>query len=331
MTLTPTSPHQTAEEAEAPPSIGTERTGSPTGPVIFVFVPLAALLIALPIAMTGVLPLTWLDLALAVVFYLVTAIGITVGFHRYFTHASFKTNGFMRWLLGAAGSLAIQGRISDWVGDHRKHHAFSDKDGDPHSPWRFGTRHGDVAKGLWFAHMGWFFSPSETDVSKYAPDILADPVTRSVSRWFPAFVVASLVGPAVLGGLITWSWMGALSAFFWAGLVRVALLHQVTWSINSLTHVFGKQPFRSRDESRNLAWLSVLSVGESWHNYHHADPTSARIGVLRNQVDVGAMTISTLERLRLIRDVRWPSQDRVEKRLKDPSNPPTLHRRIQSR
>lgn len=234
----------------------------------------------------------------------------------------------MRWLLAASGSIAIQGRVSDWVGDHRKHHAFSDRQGDPHSPWRFGTRHRDVAKGLWFAHMGWLFRPSETDVTKYAPDILKDPVTRSVSRWFPAFVVFSLVAPGLLGGLITWSWMGALSAFFWAGLVRIALLHQVTWGINSLCHVFGKQPFRSRDESRNVAWLSVLSVGESWHNYHHADPTSARIGVLRNQVDVGAVAISLMEKGRLVRDVRWPTEARVTGRLKQPDNLARLHRTI---
>lgn len=283
----------------------------------FVAIPLLAVLAAIPVAWGGWL--SWVDIALMVVFYAITATGITVGYHRYFTHGSFKVGRGMKIVLGIIGSMALQGSLDQWVADHRKHHKYSDEVGDPHSPWRFGTSTRAVAKGLYYAHVGWLFDESNTPISKYAPDIAADRDLRTISRWFPAVVITTLLLPALLGGLITWSWAGALTAFFWATLVRVALVHHVTWSINSICHVFGSRPFESRDQSTNVWWLAIPALGESWHSLHHAEPTSARHGVLKRQLDLSALMIRGLERTGLAHDVRWPKPERVVAKLKDPS------------
>ena len=283
---------------------------------VFVVVPLLAVIAAIPVAWGGFL--SWVDIALVVVFWTITALGITVGYHRYFTHGSFKANRAVKITLALMGSYALEGSLDQWVADHRKHHKFSDEVGDPHSPWRFGTSRKAVAKGLYYAHVGWFFDDENTSIEKYAPDIAADKDLRALSRYFPAIVVATLLLPALLGGLITWSWLGALTALFWAGFVRVALVHHVTWSINSICHVFGNRPFASRDLSSNVAWLAVPSFGESWHNFHHVDQTSARHGVLRGQLDLSALVIKGLEKTGLANDVRWPSPERIARKLKDP-------------
>lgn len=284
---------------------------------VFIVIPLVAVAAAIPVAWGGWL--TWVDVVLFVVFWAVSAMGITVGFHRYFTHGSFKTNRTIKIALAVMGSLAVEGGVDQWVADHRKHHKFSDDIGDPHSPWRFGTSRRAVLKGLWFAHVGWLYDVEQTSIPRYAPDIAADKDLQKVARFFPAIVLTTLLLPAVLGGLITWSWLGALTAFFWAGLIRIAFVHHVTWSINSICHVYGTSPFASRDRSTNVWWLAVPSFGESWHNLHHVDPTSARHGVLRGQVDLSATAIRLLERLRLATDVRWPKPERIVARLKDPA------------
>jgi stearoyl-CoA desaturase (delta-9 desaturase) len=240
--------------------------------------------------------------------------GITVGFHRYFTHGSFKANKPLQVALAIAGSLAVEGPLVRWVADHRKHHRFSDKDGDPHSPWRYGETVPALMKGLFWAHMGWMFDAEQTPQQTYAPDLLKDRQLVWISRQFGLFTAVSLLIPPLVGGLWSWSWQGALTAFFWASLVRVALLHHVTWSINSICHAIGERPFKSRDRSGNVWWLAVLSCGESWHNLHHADPTSARHGVLRGQVDSSARIIRWFELAGWARDVRWPSPDRVAAR-----------------
>lgn len=297
--------------------------GQPWIVAVFLITPMLALPVAIPVLMQGWI--TWVDVALALVMYLITAFGITVGYHRHFTHGAFKAGPVMRGVLAVCGALALEGAVTDWVADHRKHHKYSDLPGDPHSPWRFGTDSKSVAKGLVFAHIGWLIRSNPTDVKRYAPDLLRDPVIATLSRHFPWFVLATLLVPAALGGLITWSWQGALTAFFWAGLVRITLVHQVTWSINSVCHVWGRQPFRSRDRSGNVAWLAVPSLGESWHNYHHADPTSARHGVLRHQLDPSAASIRALEKVGWVSDVRWPTGTRVRARLTDPGGTPPLH------
>jgi stearoyl-CoA desaturase (delta-9 desaturase) len=277
---------------------------------VFIVLPVLAIVAAVPIAWGGWLG--WSDVIITAVMYAFTGLGITVGFHRYFTHKSFKPNRGVKILLGVAGSMAIQGPIVRWVADHRKHHKFSDRDGDPHSPWRYGNTLPALMKGLFFAHMGWLFDTEQTSQRQYAPDLLKDKDIVRMSRAFPWFVLASLTLPLVLGGLITMSWQGALTAFFWASLVRVGMLHHVTWSINSICHAVGERPFKSRDKSGNVWWLAIPSFGESWHNLHHADPTCARHGVLRGQVDLSARTIWAFEKLGWVDAVRWPVKERIE-------------------
>ncbi len=275
----------------------------------FIVVPFAALVAAVPIAWGGWLG--WHDVVLALVMYAITGHGITVGFHRLFTHKSFKPNRAVRVALAVAGCMAIQGPVIRWVADHRKHHKFSDRDGDPHSPWRYGDSLPALAKGLVYAHIGWLFDPEQTPQRQYAPDLLKDRDIVRVSRTFPLWVAVSLLAPALIGGLWSMSVHGALTGFFWGSLVRVALLHHVTWSINSICHAVGERPFRSRDRSGNVWWLAIPSMGESWHNLHHADPTCARHGVLRGQLDTSARVIWALEKLGWVSDARWPVPERV--------------------
>ncbi len=279
---------------------------------LFIAVPFLALLAAVPVAWGW--GLGWTDLAIAVVMYFVACHGITIGFHRYFTHGSFKANRALRLTLAVAGSLAIEGPLVRWVADHRRHHRYSDQDGDPHSPWRYGESVPALLKGLWWAHMGWLFDEEQTPQAKYAPDLIADPAIRRISRLFWVWTLVSMLIPPLVGGLVSMSWQGAVTAFFWGSLVRVALLHHVTWSINSICHAIGARPFKSRDRSGNVWWLAVLSCGESWHNLHHADPTSARHGVLRGQIDSSARLIRWFEQAGWARDVRWPDTERIAAR-----------------
>ncbi|MGN6473963.1 MAG: acyl-CoA desaturase [Mycobacteriales bacterium] len=282
--------------------------------VLVITIPLLAVAAAAPVAWGW--GLGWHDIVIAAVMYAISGHGITVGFHRYFTHGAFKAKKVLRVALAVAGSLAIQGPVIRWVADHRRHHAYSDKDGDPHSPWRYGANLRAMLKGLWHAHIGWMFDIEQTNHARFAPDLLADSAIVRVSKAFPWLSAVSLLTPPLVGYL--WSgfaWQGALSAFFWASLVRVALLHHVTWSINSICHAFGSKPFASRDESRNVWWLAIPSMGESWHNLHHADPTAARHGVLRGQLDTSGRVIWAFEKLHLAYDVRWPSPERVQAKL----------------
>jgi stearoyl-CoA desaturase (delta-9 desaturase) len=276
---------------------------------IFVVAPFVALLAAVPLAWGW--GLSALDAAMLAVGYLIAVAGVTVGFHRYLTHGSFKTGRFLRVTLAVAGSLAIQGPPTTWVADHRRHHAFTDRDGDPHSPWRYGTSVRALAKGLLYAHCGWFFNEEVTNKARFAPDLLADRDIRAVDRLFVPLILLSLLGPAAIGGLVTMSWLGALTGLFWGGVVRMALLHHVTWSVNSICHVVGRRPFASKDKSTNFWPLAILSFGESWHNFHHADPTGARHGVLRGQIDPAARLIWLFEKAGWVRDVRWPQPDRL--------------------
>ena len=276
---------------------------------VFVGVPMLALIAAIPLAWGW--GLGWRDVILAVAFYIVTGLGIAMGFHRYFTHSSFKAKTGLRIALAIAGSLALENPILQWVADHRRHHKYSDRDGDPHSPWRFGDDWKALVKGLAWAHAGWLFDGNRTSQEKFCPDLLADKKIVRISRLFPVLTTVSLLAPALIGGLWAWSWAGALTAFFWATLVRIAFLHHVTWSINSICHTFGKEEFEVRDKSRNVTWLAILSFGESWHNLHHADPTCARHGALRGQIDIAARLIWICEKLGWAYDVRWPDEARL--------------------
>lgn len=281
---------------------------------VVIAVPFLALLAAVPVAWGW--GLSWLDVTIGGAFYLVAGFGVSVGLHRHFTHGSFKAVRWLRVTLAVAGSLALEGSVTQWVADHRRHHAYADREGDPHSPWRFGATLAGLAKGLVFAHCGWLFARQPSNQARFAPDLLADRDIMRVDRLY--LPVVSVLAPPLLGGLLTWSWQGALSALFWATLVRVALLHHVTWSINSICHVYGQRPFatRSGDRAANFWPLAVISFGESWHNSHHADPTCARHGVLRGQLDPSARLIRLLEKARWVYDVRWPVPHRWQaKRL----------------
>ena len=244
------------------------------------------------------------DLVIVAVGYLACGMGITVGFHRLFTHRSFAAGRLVRFTLAVLGSMAIEGPVIEWVANHRQHHAYSDREGDPHSPHGHGHGLSGALRGLWHAHMGWVFADQATgDEQRYARDLRADPTVALVDRTFIAWALLGLALPFVAG----WAWSGTLGggleALLWGGWVRLFLLHHVTFSINSLCHFFGTQPYRTDDESRNLGWLSALSLGESWHNNHHAFPTSARHGLGRRQLDLSAAVITALERLGLARDV----------------------------
>jgi stearoyl-CoA desaturase (delta-9 desaturase) len=271
--------------------------------VLVVGLPVAALVAAGWLAWGGALH--WQDLAVLAVTYTLSGIGITVGFHRLFTHRSFKTTRSVRITLAVLGSAAVEGPVTEWVATHRMHHQFSDRPGDPHSPHvHEGTGWRAALHGLAHAHLGWMFrGKDQANPRRYAKDLLADRDLRFVARTFPLWVVAGMAFAFGLGFVLTGSIVGGLTALLWGGPIRILLLHHATFSINSLCHFFGRRAFATGDESRNLAWLAPIAFGEAWHNNHHAFPTSARHGLGRGQVDPGAWCISGLERLHLAWDV----------------------------
>ncbi|MBO0839945.1 MAG: acyl-CoA desaturase [Sciscionella sp.] len=290
---------------------GKRRIAAHIAVYIFLLVPTAMLIAAIPLAWGW--GLSWLDIAIGVAFFYVSGMGVTIGYHRYLTHGSFKAKRWLRIVLAICGSFALQGPPIIWVADHRRHHAFSDREGDPHSPWLYGTSPIAVAKGFWHAHMGWTFKRNLTNKRRFAPDLLADKDIVRVNNLFGLWTALTLVLPGVIGGLITWSWWGAFTAFFWAGVVRVAVLHHVTWSTNSICHMLGERPFSARDRSANFWPLAILSFGESWHNLHHADPTCARHGVRRGQLDTSARLIWVFEKFGWVYNVRWPTPARLNR------------------
>ncbi|HXJ62978.1 MAG TPA: acyl-CoA desaturase [Actinomycetota bacterium] len=263
-----------------------------------------------------------LDVALLGGFYVLTIMGVTVGFHRLFTHRSFEVPKGIRAFLAIAGTMAVEGGPIEWSATHRRHHAYADEYGDPHSP-HLVERSGllGVARGLWHAHMGWLFEANGTDSARWAPDLRSDPVLVAVDRMAPVWVVASFVAPPIIAFAVTRSWAAALTGFLWGSLVRMFLMHHVTWSINSICHFFGRRPFRTRDESRNNWPLCLISFGESWHNNHHAFPTSARHGLFRGQLDPAWRFIRTLQQLRIARNVRLPDAAAIAARRIRPSRP----------
>ncbi len=259
--------------------------------------------------------ISWVDVVLFFGMYLVTGLGITIGYHRFFTHKSFETNRWMVALMGIAGSMAVEGPVIRWVAYHRCHHKHSDHEEDPHSPHGYGGGIKGLLKGLWRSQIGWIFEPKRVPEAKFVPDLNKDKLIVAIDRLFPLWVVLSMLIPSLLGGLITLSWMGALLGFIWGGLVRVVFVHHITWSVNSICHVWGSQPFRSHDESRNNPIVGVLALGEGWHNNHHAFPTSARHGLAWWQFDISWIVIWAASKVGLARKLRVPSAERqAEKR-----------------
>jgi stearoyl-CoA desaturase (delta-9 desaturase) len=261
--------------------------------------------------------LGWSDLLVFAIMYVLTGLGVTVGFHRLFTHRAFKTTRTVRAILAVLGSAAIEGPVISWVADHRKHHAFSDRPGDPHSPhvdhgvgWR------GALKGLLHAHLGWLFLHTHRGRrSRYAPDLIADPVVSRIDRTFVIWALGGLGAAFGLGVAIGGTVAAGLTALLWGGGVRMLVVHHVTYSINSLCHFFGRQRFKTPDESRNLAWLSLFTFGEAWHNNHHAFPTSFRHGMTRWQLDPSAGVIWLLEKCGLAWDVVRISPERQASKL----------------
>ena len=260
--------------------------------------------------------LRWSDVIVFMICYVATALGVTVGFHRHLTHRAFKARRWVRGTLAILGSAAIEGPVISWVADHRKHHTYADIEGDPHSPhvdhghgWRGALR------GLWHAHVGWLFIHTQRgNKQRYARDLLEDPLIRFVDRTFVLWVTVGLLVPFALGYLIGGSLYAGLTGLLWGGLVRMLVVHHVTYSINSLCHFFGRQAFDTGDESRNLLWLSPFTFGESWHNNHHAFPTSYRHGMRGWQIDISAGVIWLLEKAGLAWDVvRIPPERQARK------------------
>ena len=255
---------------------------------------------------------SWRDLAILAGMYFVTAVGVTVGYHRLFTHRAFDAPRPVRYVFAVLGSMAVQGPLIDWVADHRKHHAFTDTEGDPHSPHHdHGEGFKGAIEGLWYAHMGWLFVTQGTsEKRRFARDLLEDQGMRRISRAFPWLVLLGLLIPFALGLGLSGSLAGGLTALLWGGFVRIFFVHHVTWSVNSVCHFFGRRRFDTDDFSTNVFWLALPSLGESWHHNHHAFPRSARHGLRWWEIDLSGLMILGMKKLGLARNVVLVSPER---------------------
>ncbi|HEV3001845.1 MAG TPA: fatty acid desaturase [Solirubrobacteraceae bacterium] len=280
--------------------------------LVGVVLPLAGLLAAIVLLWNQAVDAA--DLALLAGTYLVTAVGITIGYHRLLTHRAFQTYKPVEYGMAVLGSLAVQGAVLDWVADHRKHHAHTDDEGDPHSPH---VGHGSGLRGLWHAHTGWLFeTQGQADWRRYARELYEDRGMRWISRRFPVFALLTLAVPTVLGAALHgWTVEGALRGLVWGGLVRVFLVHHVTWSINSVCHFFGKRRFAIDDRSTNVAWLALPSLGEAWHHNHHAFPRAASHGMRWYELDPSGWIIAGMERLGLAWNVVRITPERQREKL----------------
>jgi stearoyl-CoA desaturase (delta-9 desaturase) len=276
-----------------------------------VIIPFVAVLAAIPLLWNQLVD--WTDIGIMVGVYLATAFGITIGFHRLLTHRAFETYPPIKYLFAILGSMAVQGPVIVWVADHRKHHAHTDEEGDPHSPH---VGEGSGLRGLYHAHIGWLFEENGTaDAKRYARDMLEDPGMRFISRHFLWWVLLGLAIPFGLGYAIGGTLTGALLALFWGGFVRVFFVHHITWSINSICHFFGSRRFETDDRSTNVAWLAVPSLGEAWHHNHHAFPRAAVQGMRWWEVDISGLTIRAMAKVGLAWNVITISPERQRQRL----------------
>lgn len=310
----PTGTGHAARPTPARPTPGRQRPGERAVTVLVVFGPLAGVAAAaVTLFHHGT---TVVDLVLAAVFFLVVGHGLSAGFHRLFSHRSFKPARWVKVTLALAGSLAFEGSVTSWAANHRRHHAFTDAPGDPHSPHAYGSSTRAMLRGALHAHVGWLFQRQPVCEERWAPDLVTDRDLLVISRLFPLLCVVSLAAPALVGWALTGTLAGAIGGFIWGGLVRVFLLHQSTFAVNSACHLWGTRPFTTRksDRSTNFAPLAILAMGDNWHNLHHAMPTSARHGVDRGQLDSTARLIWLLERVGAVSDVRWPERDILEQR-----------------
>jgi len=280
-----------------------------------VILPFAAFAAAIPLLWNSLIG--WSDVAIFVAIYFATAFGVTIGFHRLFTHRAFETYRPLKYMFAVLGSMSVQGPVIGWVADHRKHHAFTDEEGDPHSPH---VAHGGGLignlKGLFHAHVGWLFDKhGMADAKRFAPELLEDKGMRFINRHFIWIVALSLAIPFALGFAVTGALAGGLTALLWAGFVRIFMVHHVTWSINSICHFFGRRRFDLEDHSTNVAWLAIPSLGEAWHHNHHAFPRSAAHGLRRREIDLSALVITAMEKVGLAWNVVRITPERQQERL----------------
>jgi stearoyl-CoA desaturase (delta-9 desaturase) len=283
-----------------------------------VVVPLAGVVVAIVLLWNRAVNIA--DLAILASTYLITAVGITIGFHRLLTHRAFATYPWLERTFAVVGSMAVQGSVLDWVADHRKHHAHTDREGDPHSPH---VGHGSGLRGLVFAHMGWLLeTQGQADWKKFATELYEDRAMRRIGRAFPWLVLVSLAIPTAAGFCLNgFTLGGAIQGLVWGGLVRVFLVHHVTWSVNSVCHFFGRRRFEIEDQSTNVGWLAVLSLGESWHHNHHAFPRSAFHGLRWYELDLSGMTILGLQRVGLAWNVVRISPERQRAKIATAGTP----------
>jgi len=296
--------------AELPPweaGSGHASLGTHFGMLLAIVIPFLGL-VAIPFFLWG-WGFSWPDLSLLLGMYVLTALGITIGFHRLFTHHSFETYSWVKFLLAVFGSMAVQGSLLKWVARHRQHHQHSDRPEDLHSPHHHGRGFLGLLRGFWHAHLGWMFQPDPPNLSHYVKDLRQSTLLRAISALFPLWVAVGLLIPAVLGGLLTGTWLGVLFGLVWGGLARIFLVHHVTWSVNSVCHLWGRRPYRSTDHSRNNFLFGVMALGEGWHNNHHAFPTSARHGLRWWQIDLSYYVIRALALLDLAWKVKLPSAE----------------------
>jgi stearoyl-CoA desaturase (Delta-9 desaturase) len=301
--------HSEPEQATPPPQATSLQLVSAA---MLVVLPLAAVAFAVVIFWSH--GIGWLDLGMAVFMYVFTGLGISVGFHRLFSHRSFVPARWLKVTLAIAGTMGMEGSAISWVSQHRRHHAFTDRPGDPHSPLPEGPGLASHLRGLWHAHAGWLFVHNEVNANRWSKDLQADPDIAFVNQTVVLWTVLSFLIPTAIGWLVTGTLWGALLAGLWAGVVRVALLHHVTWSTNSLCHTFGRRPYSNKDRSTNFFPLALLSFGESWHNAHHAFPRSARHGIDSGQVDISAEVIRIFERMGWATNVQRPRLSTMTRR-----------------
>ena len=286
---------------------------------LFVFVPPVALICAVIQAWgEGV---DFFYLSLLGIFYMLTGLGITVGFHRYFTHGSFKTSPLIETILLVCGSAAVEKDVFKWCAAHRLHHQKSDVPGDPHSPHSFGSGGWAICKGFVHAHVGWLFTILPKDILKNVSDLYEKPRVRIIGKLFPLWVLLGLLIPAITGALYEHSWNGFFLGFLWGGLVRIALVHHVTWSTNSVCHIWGDRPFNTRkDRSTNNFFCAMFSMGEGWHNNHHKYPRSARHGLQPGEFDLSWSLVHLCQKLGWVWDVKVPSQTEIQVALSSKSS-----------
>jgi len=244
------------------------------------------------------------EVVILVLMYFISVTGMEVGYHRFFTHASFKSNSFITSFLAITGSFCAMGPVIYWVANHRRHHRHSDKDGDPHSPHKSGS----FLKGLWHSHIGWQYEDNAPNTAYFAKELLKNPLVFQLNKYYLVWLVLGLLIPTVIGFFIVGGWVGALSGFLWGGLARIFIVNQVTFSVTSLCHIYGKKEYDTNEESRNLAILAIPTFGQSWHNNHHAFPNSAYIGLKWWQIDIGGMIITVLKFLGLAWDIQKPKK-----------------------